>query len=380
MKKSILIFIAFLFAFSIFAQSPHMFNYQAVVRSPTGDILANQNVSFEIVILQTSPTGTPVYTETHNTATNEYGLVTLKIGDGATSDDLSAIDWGADDYFMKVSMDEEGGTNYQEMGTTQLLSVPYSLYSETAENIADNSVTSPKILDGEVNDDDIAFNYAASSSKGGPATSIADNSVSSAKILDGEVSDDDIAFNYAASSSKGGPATSIANDVVSSSKILDGEVRAADIGDGATLTEILDDDGSGSGLDADLLDGESMGFYRNASNINSGTLSNSQFSAYQDLYAEKRMGEIKGTTHATNYFVDFVLPDPWTVSNTRIISVEIYRNSSYWSGLGYTLNEADIGIRYFMWNASGNHTIRVMYPDNSEFKGRSIRILMIRTD
>jgi hypothetical protein len=201
-----------------------MFNYQAVVRSPTGDILANQNVSFEIVILQTSPTGTPVYTETHNTATNEYGLVTLKIGDGATSDDLSAIDWGADDYFMKVSMDEEGGTNYQEMGITQLLSVPYSLYSETAENIADNSV-------------------------------------SSAKILDGEVSDNDIAFNYAASSSKGGPASSLANDVVSSSKILDGEVRAADIGDGATLTEILDDDGPGSGLDADLLDGYHGSYY-----------------------------------------------------------------------------------------------------------------------
>ncbi len=224
MKKTILISIAFLFALSIFAQSPHMFNYQAVVRSPIGDILDNQNVSFEIVILQTSPTGTPVYTETHNATTNEYGLVTLKIGDGVTSDDLSAIDWGADDYFMKVSMDEEGGTNYQEMGITQLLSVPYSLYSESAENISDNSVTSAKILDGEVSDDDIAFNYAGSSSKGGPATSIADNTVTSAKIQNGEVQADDIA-------------------------------------DGATLAEILDDDGSGSGLDADLLDGLTSSFY-----------------------------------------------------------------------------------------------------------------------
>jgi hypothetical protein len=187
MKKTILISIVFLFALSIFAQSPHMFNYQAVVRSPTGDILDNQNVSFEIVILQTSSTGTPVYTETHNATTNEYGLVTLKIGDGVTSDNLSSIDWGADDYFMKVSMDEEGGTDYQEMGTTQLLSVPYSLYSETAENIPDNSVTGAKIQDGEVSIDDIA--------------------------------------------------------------------------DGATLEEILDDDGSGSGLDADLLDGQNSSFY-----------------------------------------------------------------------------------------------------------------------
>jgi len=306
MKRTILISIAFLFALSIFAQSPHMFNYQAVVRSPTGDILGNQNVSFEIVILQTSPTGTPVYTETHNATTNEYGLVTLKIGDGVTSDDLSAVDWGADNYFMKVSMDEEGGTNYQEMGTTQLLSVPYSLYSETAEYISDNSVTSAKIQDGEV--------------------------------------------------------------------------QVADIDDGAALTEILDDDGSGSGLDADLLDGESMNFYRNASNISTGTLNTSRFSAFQDLFAENRMIEITGTTHATSAYIDFVLPGGWTLNNTRVVNVEIHRSAQYWSGLGYGISASDAQIRYFMWNNAGTHTLRVQYPDNDAYKNRSIRILMIRID
>ncbi|UCH14604.1 MAG: hypothetical protein JSV22_01250 [Bacteroidales bacterium] len=224
MKKIILLSIAFLFALSVIAQSPHMFNYQAVVRSPTGDLLTNQNVSFEIVILQSSPLGAPVYTETHNATTNEYGLVTLKIGEGVTSDDLSTIDWGADKYFIQVSLDEEGGTNYQLMGTTQLLSVPYSLYSETSGNISDNSVTSAKILDNEVQADDVSFYYALSSSKGGPASSIADNTVTSAKIQNGEVMADDLA-------------------------------------DGAAIAEILDDDGSGSGLDADMLDGHSSTVY-----------------------------------------------------------------------------------------------------------------------
>lgn len=46
-----------------------------------------------------------------------------------------------------------------------------------------------------------------------------------------------------------------------------------------TATEILNAiktvDGSGSGLDADLLDGESANFYRNASNLNAGTISSS---------------------------------------------------------------------------------------------------------
>jgi hypothetical protein len=304
MKKSILIFIAFLFAFSIFAQSPHMFNYQAVVRSSTGDILANQNVSFEIVILQTSPTGTPVYTETHNTATNEYGLVTLKIGDGATLDDLSAIDWGANDYYLKVSLDEEGGTNYQEMGITQILSVPYSLYSETAENVADNSITSEKILDGGV--------------------------------------------------------------------------QSADMEDGAALAEILDDDGSGSGLDADLLDGESSGYYRNASNINTGTLNNAHFSSYQDLISEEKFIEITGTTLASGTYTDYDLPAGWTMNNTRVISAEIFRNSHYWSGLGYSYVESEVGIRYFLWNNGVKDFLRVMYPDNDDFRGESIRILLFK--
>jgi len=42
------------------------------------------------------------------------------------------------------------------------------------------------------------------------------------------------------------------------------------------LTAIKTVDGSGSGLDADLLDGESSAYYRNASNLNAGTISASR--------------------------------------------------------------------------------------------------------
>ncbi|MHC4640267.1 MAG: hypothetical protein ACYS32_01390 [Planctomycetota bacterium] len=45
-------------------------------------------------------------------------------------------------------------------------------------------------------------------------------------------------------------------------------------------------EGTGSGLDADLLDGQHGSFYRSASNINSGTLDNGLFSAYSDLSSE----------------------------------------------------------------------------------------------
>ena len=48
-------------------------------------------------------------------------------------------------------------------------------------------------------------------------------------------------------------------DSVTSGMISDGEVSVNDIQDGAVLSEILDDDGDGSGLDADMLDGMDSG-------------------------------------------------------------------------------------------------------------------------
>jgi len=44
-------------------------------------------------------------------------------------------------------------------------------------------------------------------------------------------------------------------DSITSAMIANGEVSRSDLADGAALAEILDDDGAGSGLDADLLDG-----------------------------------------------------------------------------------------------------------------------------
>ncbi len=47
----------------------------------------------------------------------------------------------------------------------------------------------------------------------------------------------------------------VSDSGVSSEAIADGGVHAVDLQNGATLSEIIDDDGAGSGLDADLLDG-----------------------------------------------------------------------------------------------------------------------------
>jgi hypothetical protein len=57
---------------------------------------------------------------------------------------------------------------------------------------------------------------------------------------------------------------------VTSGMITDGQVSATDLQDGAALTEILDDDGSGSTLDADTVDGYHSG---NLARSSYGTLS-----------------------------------------------------------------------------------------------------------
>lgn len=52
-------------------------------------------------------------------------------------------------------------------------------------------------------------------------------------------------------------------------------VSGGDIPASEILTKLKTVDGSGSGMDSDLLDGQDSSFYRNASNLNSGTLSKS---------------------------------------------------------------------------------------------------------
>jgi hypothetical protein len=136
MKKLIQTLVILFFYSSLFAQSPDAFSYQAVVRDGNGDIVAGQPVMARFSIMQSNPSGTLVYSETHSITTNAFGLLNVYIGNGTVlSGDFSAINWGAASHFLKVEVDiTGGGTTYTDMGTTQLMSVPYSLYAAKAGN------------------------------------------------------------------------------------------------------------------------------------------------------------------------------------------------------------------------------------------------------
>ena len=124
-----------------YSQVPQGFNYQAVVRDAQGNVITDQNVSLQISILEGSESGIPVYVETHQETTNSFGLITLEVGNGTmTEGNFLTIDWSDNSFFMKIELDADGGTNYQYMGTSQLLSVPYALNAGSVTSLRSLSI------------------------------------------------------------------------------------------------------------------------------------------------------------------------------------------------------------------------------------------------
>ena len=117
-------------SFSLFAQSPEKFTYQAVVRNASNQQIANAPVSVRVSILLGSASGNAVYVETHSTNTNINGLMTVEIGGGTVQQGTFAdIDWANGPFFLKTETDPNGGSDDSVTSTQQLLSVPYALYA-----------------------------------------------------------------------------------------------------------------------------------------------------------------------------------------------------------------------------------------------------------
>jgi hypothetical protein len=132
MKRNYTLLFFLLATVSILAQTPEKMSYQLVLRGASNTLLTNQQVGIQISILQTTITGSAVYTETQTATTNINGLVSLEIGSGTSSDDFSTIDWSAGPFFIKTATDASGGSNYSIIGTSQLMSVPFAMYAKTS--------------------------------------------------------------------------------------------------------------------------------------------------------------------------------------------------------------------------------------------------------
>ena len=114
-------------------QTPQKLSYQAIIRDASKQLVTEQDVGMKISVLKGSSSGNAVYTETQTPTSNANGLVSIRIGEGTTTDDFSAINWSDDTYFIKTETDPEGGNNYSINAVSQLLSVPYALFANQSK-------------------------------------------------------------------------------------------------------------------------------------------------------------------------------------------------------------------------------------------------------
>lgn len=127
----------------LFAQNG--INYQAVARDGSGNLLQNVTIDVQLTVLDAS--SSQVFQETHSgVTTNDYGLFTLVVG-SQNSSGFNSIDWSAGDHQLKVEVDQ--GSGFVDMGTQDLQSVPYSLYSDMEMGELSN-VNTVGIGDGQV--------------------------------------------------------------------------------------------------------------------------------------------------------------------------------------------------------------------------------------
>jgi len=147
------------------AAIPETINYQGYLTDNSGNPI-NATVSMTFRIYTVASGGTAQWTEPQSNVPVNNGIYNVVLGSVAPMGELP-FDVP---YFLGVTV----GSIDSEMTPRQpLTSVAYAFTADTALSVASNVITSAGIQDGTVSSADVNFNYAGSTSKGGPATGLA---------------------------------------------------------------------------------------------------------------------------------------------------------------------------------------------------------------
>ena len=115
---------------------PKLVNYQAIAFDINGNPLNQESIDVKIAIFKGTSNNLLIYEEEHNLTTASNGLFSLQIGNGSTTGNgiisqFGNLDWNADDFFMNVQINI--GNGYEDLGTQQLVSVPFAFRANRAE-------------------------------------------------------------------------------------------------------------------------------------------------------------------------------------------------------------------------------------------------------
>jgi hypothetical protein len=140
LKTNALIIITLIaMSFSGFAQAPNLLNYQGVARNAVGNPLPNQTIKLRLSIHDLLPSGTVVYSEIRQITTSMGGLFSVQVGSTGVSSStgtIAGINWLVGNKYLQVELDPTSNSNYLDIGTAQLVSVPYSFMAGSAATAA----------------------------------------------------------------------------------------------------------------------------------------------------------------------------------------------------------------------------------------------------
>ena len=134
-KRLFILFSLLVICFAGFSQAPNLLNYQGVARNSVGNPLPNQPMKLRLSVHNLSASGVVVFSETRSITTNAGGLFAVQIGSaGSTSSigSISGINWQLGDKYLQVEIDPESNNNFSNLGTVQLISVPYAINANSA--------------------------------------------------------------------------------------------------------------------------------------------------------------------------------------------------------------------------------------------------------
>jgi hypothetical protein len=165
MTKNILFIKLFLFGcffiLSINMNAQTGIYFQAIARDNSSNPAKDRKIYVQTNIIQSSPTGTIVLAEEHQTNTDGHGIFSIMLGNGirvgGTVKSLITIDWSKGPFYLNINIaitPVGGGASWDytkewvNLGTTIFGTVPYALFSASTARIDEklNSIDTAKML------------------------------------------------------------------------------------------------------------------------------------------------------------------------------------------------------------------------------------------
>lgn len=117
------------------------FNYQAVARDASGQVLARQNISLKVFLSSDEKDSKRYYSEIHDTQTDAQGLFQLTIGRGKeVQGNFTEVPFSKEQIWLNIELDPLGGRAFNLVNRSELMSVPYALHAATASHLVESAV------------------------------------------------------------------------------------------------------------------------------------------------------------------------------------------------------------------------------------------------